>query len=102
MLIKELLKTTLATLSLGLTSIAAVAIDIDEVMRLKQSGEIMPLEDIIIKMRQDFPGRIIEIELEREDGFYVYEIDYVDAQGLVWELELDARNGELLKLKRDD
>lgn len=99
---KQPLKITLATLCLVFTSTALMAVDIDEVMRLKQSGEIMPLEDIIVKMRRDFPGRIIEIELERENGFYVYEIDYVDNNGYVWELELDAQTGDMLKLKRDD
>ncbi|MEX0950758.1 MAG: PepSY domain-containing protein [Gammaproteobacteria bacterium] len=76
--------------------------DIDEIRRLKEAGSIMPLEDIIVKMRRDYPGRIIEIELDEDDGLYVYEIEYVDDDGMVWDLELDARNGELLKREIDD
>lgn len=79
-----------------------LAVDIDEVMRLKESGAIMSLEDLLEKVRREYPGRIIEIELEKENGKYVYEIDLVDENGIVWELELDASTGDLLKLKRDD
>lgn len=76
--------------------------DIDEIRRLKEAGNIMPLEDIIVKMRRDYPGRIIEIELDEDNGLYVYEIEYVDDDGMVWDLELDARSGELLKREIDD
>lgn len=88
---------------LALSSAApGLAVDIDEVMRLKESGAIMSLEDLLERVRREYPGRIIEIELEKENGKYVYEIDLVDEDGIVWELELDASTGDLLKLKRDD
>lgn len=82
--------------------VPVAAVDIDEVMRLKESGAIMSLEDLLEQVRHEYPGRIIEIELEKENGKYVYEIDLVDENGIVWELELDAETGDLLKLKRDD
>lgn len=94
---------TLLLCALTLTSAPpGLAVDIDEVMRLKESGAIMSLEDLLEKVRREYPGRIIEIELEMENGKYVYEIDLVDENGIVWELELDASTGDLLKLKRDD
>jgi len=74
----------------------------DKVWELKQSGKIIPLEDLIKQVRRDYPGRIIEIELEDEDGRYVYELELVDENGVVWELEVDASTGQVLKYEQDD
>lgn len=74
----------------------------DEVWELKQSGKIMPLEDVIKQVRRDYPGRIIEIELEDEDGRYIYELELVDENGVVWELDVDAKTGQVLKYEQDD
>jgi uncharacterized membrane protein YkoI len=48
------------------------------------------------------PGEIIETELEREQGRYVYEVEILDSAGQVWEVKLDARTGELLEIEHDD
>jgi len=40
--------------------------------------------------------------LEKEDGLYVYELEIVDYSGEVWELELDAKTGELVELENED
>jgi uncharacterized protein YpmB len=74
----------------------------DEVWELKQSGKIMPLEDLIKQVRRDYPGRIIEIELDEEDGRYIYELELVDENGVVWDLDVDAKTGQILKYEQDD
>lgn len=77
-------------------------LDVSEVRRLKEAGAIMPLESLLQRVRRDYPGRVIEIELEKEDDRYVYELEIVDDNGIVWEIELDARTGELLERERED
>ena len=48
------------------------------------------------------PGaRLLEAELEEEDGIFVYEIELLTADGVARELELDARDGRLLKDEED-
>jgi len=74
----------------------------DEARKLKELGEILPLEQIINKARQQYTGRILEVELEREDGRYIYELELLDDKGTVWELEFDAKSGELIKKRKDD
>jgi len=74
----------------------------DKVWELKQSGKIMPLEDLIKQVRRDYPGRIIEIELDDDDGRYVYELELVDENGVVWDLDVDAKTGQVLKYEQDD
>lgn len=74
----------------------------DKVWELKQSGKVMPLEDLIKQVRRDYPGRIIEIELDDEDGRYIYELELVDENGVVWDLDVDAKTGQVLKYEQDD
>lgn len=70
--------------------------------RLREIGEILPLETIMDRARGHKNGDVIEIELEREDWGYKYELEILDPSGQVWELELNATTGELIELKRDD
>jgi uncharacterized membrane protein YkoI len=74
----------------------------NEARRLTESGAILPLEDIMQSIQQEQPGRILEVELERDDGLYLYEVEILDAQGVVWEFKLDAKSGEILKRELED
>lgn len=70
--------------------------------RLSAKGDILSLEKILQKARSYKPGEILEVELEKKHGRYVYEIDILDAGSQVWELKLDAKTGQLLKMEQDD
>lgn len=74
----------------------------DHARRLRESGEIQPLEEIIAKARQQHPGHLIETELEEIFGRYVYEIELVDDHGVVWELKYDAVTGELIGREQEE
>ncbi len=89
------------TLTIGIGA-AAASDDHNEARRLKDAGKIIPLEQIINKARQLHQGRIIEIELEHEEGRYIYELELLDKNGTVWEFEFDASSGELIKKEKDD
>jgi uncharacterized membrane protein YkoI len=87
---------------LALASAGLVASDHDDAKRLKEAGDIQPLEQILAKARAAKPGRVIETELERKAERYVYEIEIVDNAGVVWELKFDAKSGELLKSESEN
>ncbi len=74
----------------------------DEAQELKSMGNILPLEQVVDRARAQHGGRVLEAELEREDGRYVYEVELLDEQGRVWEMYYDAESGEALKSSRDD
>jgi len=76
-------------------------LDAQEARELKQSGQIMPLEQLITRVNKDYPGQIIEIELDEEKDRYVYDIELVDEEGVVIELKIDASTGEVLRYKKD-
>jgi len=73
----------------------------DKARQLRASGQILSLEKLLEVARKIKPGEILETELDKEAGRYVYEIDILDAQGRVWELKLDAKDGKLIELEKD-
>lgn len=70
-----------------------------EVRQLRESGKILPMEDILSRSRAAQPGQVVEVELDREDGRYVYEVKIIDDADKVHKLEIDAANGEVLSRK---
>ena len=77
-------------------------IDINEIRDLRRSGQLVSLESLIVQVRNDYPGEIIEIELDDEDGRYIYEVEVIAEDGSEIELEIDASTGEVLKADVDD
>ncbi len=73
-----------------------------EARRLVEEGSILPLEDILQQVRTQRPGRILEVELEKEDEHYIYEIELLDDDGVVWEMTIDAESGEILNTELED
>ena len=74
----------------------------DEVRRLRQRGDILPLESILQKARRQRHGRVLESDLQQKHGRYIYNLELVDDKGHVWEMELDAATGEVLENERED
>ena len=78
-------------------------LDQDEALRLRREGVIMPFEQLMEHIGNAYPGStLLEAELEEEDGVLVYEVEILTTSGVVRELELDARNGNILKDEEDD
>ncbi|TAH50052.1 MAG: peptidase M4 [Betaproteobacteria bacterium] len=71
----------------------------DEVRKLRESGKILPMEDILNRSRAAQPGQIVEIELDDDGGRYTYEVKIIDDTSRVHKLELDASSGEVLSRK---
>lgn len=74
----------------------------EKAKQLKDTGEILPLESVIKMATSKKPGRVIEAELKSARGGYVYEIELVDKEGVVWELKYDAKTGALISTKEED
>ena len=73
-----------------------------EARRLLDAGKILPLESILINVRNKFPGRILEVKLEREHRKIVYEVEVLGDNGIVTEVYIDAESGKVLSSKEDD
>jgi uncharacterized membrane protein YkoI len=89
-----------------LTLVAAPALadrdDHDRARRALEAGEILPLSDIIAAATAVRPGRVIEVDLERDDGRWVYELELVSPQGRLYEMEIDAASGTVLEVEHEE
>ena len=97
------------TMLLGAAAIAVAAparsdeLGADEVRALREQGAILPLEAIFERVRAVRPeSRVIEVELERDDGILVYELELLDSDGTVWEVYVHAATGQVLREERED
>ncbi|HXK55770.1 MAG TPA: hypothetical protein PLZ16_03920 [Gammaproteobacteria bacterium] len=65
--------------------------------------EVVSMRSLLARVSESYPGRVLEVELEREeDGeevSWVYEVKLLTDRGRVLKLEYDAVNLELLKIK---
>jgi uncharacterized membrane protein YkoI len=84
-------------LAIGLFTAVAAHADDDHVRarRAHEAGEIVSLEKILGAVAASFTGQVVEVELERDDGRWEYEIELLTREGNVIELTYDAATGKL-------
>ncbi|NEV60815.1 PepSY domain-containing protein [Thiorhodococcus minor] len=95
---QALLIATLGILALFTTARldADVRVDHDDVKRLRESGKILPMTQVLEVATRIQPGHLVEAELEPNHHGYRYEIKILDAAGHLHELEIDASTGILI------
>ena len=76
--------------------------DHEAAFELARDGKIQPLGRLLEQQQLLRPGRVLEVELERDDDRLIYEIEVLDSQGTVWELRFDAASGEFLRQGPED
>jgi uncharacterized iron-regulated membrane protein len=74
--------------------------DHDRAREAVRAGEAMPLPALLERLHRSHPGQVLELELEREDGRWLYEIRLLQPDGQLVKLLVDARTAEVLKLRR--
>jgi uncharacterized membrane protein YkoI len=70
--------------------------DHDRARRALEAGEILPLKTVLEKVDRDSPGQVMEVELERDKGRWVYEIKVLRPGGSLVKLRVDARDGTII------
>ena len=73
--------------------------DHDKARKALESGQVLPLQQILQKISKDYPAQVIEVELERKSNGWIYEIKQLSADGSISKLEVDAKTGIVLKQK---
>ena len=90
---------TLPSLPIVLAVLIAMSIaerawsDHDEGIALSKAGIVVPLARLVEQTNAVYPGRLLEAELEKGGGRYLYEIEWLEDTGRVRELWFDARTG---------
>jgi len=54
----------------------------------------------VLKLHPD--AAITDSDLDKHSAIYEYEVELTDAQGVKWDVDLNAATGEVLKNKQDD
>jgi len=95
----------LTTLTLGLSGLAGFSLADDDYSReqarqMVEQGTIKPLDELL--QIRPIDGKLLDTELEREDGVLVYELKWLDADGHRHETYIDANSGEWLEDEIDD
>lgn len=73
--------------------------DHDRARQALESGQVLPLRTVLERVERDYPGQVMEVELERKDGRWIYEVKLLRAGGALLKLKVDARDGMLLDRK---
>ena len=80
----------------------ACADDDDDWRRLHhevEAGRIKPLSEILDSLARDWRGDVIDVDIEKDDGEILYEIELLGPEGQVVEFEINARTGEVLEIE---
>ena len=78
-----------------------------DIKLLKDSGKIISLEKILDKLSMFNIHRLLEVEfkqnsVEQNKHPFVYEIEYINDEGYVLEIEVDALTAQVLSLEQGD
>lgn len=93
------MKRQFATLALILAGCAAglsFAGDHDRAHQALEAGEIQSLRQILDTVERDHPGKVVEVELDQENGAWIYEVKLLRSDGSRLKFDIDARNGQVL------
>jgi uncharacterized membrane protein YkoI len=70
----------------------------NDLYRSIQRGEIRPLSEVLSAIRDKLSGEVIKVEVEREHGRWLYELDVIDRNtGQKFEVNVDARSAEIIE-----
>jgi len=88
-------------LSLGLVQ-ADRRLGSEQVLELVARGEVLSATTLVSLHPELAALQWLDIELEREDGQWIYELELLDNAGVVREYRYDARTGLSLGFETED
>ncbi|MBC3480459.1 PepSY domain-containing protein [Pseudomonas sp. SWRI59] len=90
-----------AALAVG-ANVALADVPAHEISGLEKAGTVQSLQKLAETAKAKHPGSTItDSELENEYGRYILKVELRDAQNVEWDVDLDAKTGEVLKDKQD-
>ncbi len=78
---------------------ARADVDHDRARAALTAGEVLPLPVILERVGKSHPGSVLEVELERGKGRWIYELKLLRSDGGLIKLEVDAADGKVLREK---
>ena len=73
--------------------------DHDRARQAVEAGDVLPLRTILDRVEREYPGQVMEVELDREKGEWIYEIKLLRKGGALMKLKIRARDGTVVGFK---
>jgi uncharacterized membrane protein YkoI len=91
----------LLTLVSGMSPVAIASSphDHEKARTAFEKGEIKPLSFILDIAAKDYPGDVLEVELENENKKWIYEIKILTKNNVLQKVKIDAKNGSVITVK---
>lgn len=100
---RPLLLALFAALLTGGSGVSSASDDHDRARQALEAGEVLPLRTILERIEREYPGQVIDVELERghEKGPepWIYEVKVLRPGGSLVKLKVDARSGTIISRK---
>jgi uncharacterized membrane protein YkoI len=71
--------------------------DEDQARKAVEAGEVLPLDRILTVLGNTVPGEISAVELERENGIWIYEFKVISPEGRMVTVRVDAKTAKPVK-----
>ncbi|NEV62087.1 peptidase M4 [Thiorhodococcus minor] len=75
--------------------------DHDRARHALERGEVRPVEEILAAARDAVPGEVVGLELEHEDGHWVYEVKVIAEDGRLMEVLVNGADARVLEWEAD-
>jgi uncharacterized membrane protein YkoI len=62
-----------------------------------KQGDIKSLSDILVISKDKVVGEVIEAEIDRKGGKWLYELEVIDPEGLKSKVKVDAKTGDVVE-----
>lgn len=94
---------TFAVASLHVSTALADVEDVEKMRQIAKAAGLISDEQATEKALIAKPGTVIEVELDKRKypQGWDYEFEIIDAQGNEWDVDVDAKTGEVRKILRD-
>lgn len=91
-------KSALALLVFALvgTTLHAHEADHERARAAVAAGDVLPLQQLLRELSPPLSGEVLEVELERDGGRWIYELKVLQPGGRLRKLKVDARTGRQL------
>ena len=60
------------------------------------------MAQVLARLQEQHPGKVIEVELEYSNGILVYEVDLVTTDGRLIEVDMNAANGTIVDVDEEE
>jgi uncharacterized membrane protein YkoI len=90
------------TISFTQPAMAGKKLNQNEARELVEQGIIQSLDKILARHQLDKNSRLLDVDLERDHGRIIYELEVIGNDGVVREYYFDAKDGQLLKEEIED